>query len=110
MIITLLICFARHFTVQSFSIYFVFLVPLCPMREIRVPLPGKKFGWPYLGNVTAAARAALPTVPVCEVYVCVQTVVQLAASVKRFLTRALMLTNAVAHGGRSNTVRAWSLH
>ena len=55
-------------------------------------------------KAAAAARAALPILPVCTVFSCVQTTVY-GCQCLRFLTCAQLLVHATAHGGCTNTVR-----
>ena len=61
--------------------------------------PFRKLGSPYLVNATAATKEqCYAFLPVCAVFLCVQTVAWL------FSTCAQMLMHAIAHGSCVNTI------
>ena len=66
-------------------------------------IPCGKFGWPYLGKATTAARAALP-IPnsACGIFVCPNK--RYGCQCLGSLTCAQMLVHAIAHEGCTDTV------
>ena len=71
-------------------------------------IPCGKFGSPYLGKVTAAARAALP-IPYSACGIFVWSIQRYGCQCLGYLTCAQMLLHAIAHEGCTDTVRESTL-
>ena len=71
-------------------------------------VPRRKFESPYPGKAQQPQEQRYPFLPVCVVFLCVQTMVYGCQNLE-YLTCTQILMNAIAHGGGTDTVRESAL-